>query len=54
LAYRVYDRTCGFDFGAALAPGGLAQLHFVNAKHTIGLSVEIEDAGIFFLIDYVV
>lgn len=45
ISYRVYDRTCGFDFGAALAPGAIAQLHFVNAVHVIGLSLEVPDAG---------
>ena len=45
ISYRVYDRTCGFDFGAALAPGAIAQLHFVNALHVIGMSLEVPDAG---------
>lgn len=45
IAYRIFDRTAGFDFGAALVPGAVTQLHFVNLAHVIGLSVEIEEAG---------
>lgn len=45
LNYRIYDRSCGFDFGAALVPGGVAQLHFINTTHIVGLTVEIEEAG---------